>query len=117
MGLVALLVVVAVVIALTRDNGNEASRSDSAPTESTPTSTTEATVDTSTAVWPFVSGTTRYTDPVSAARGFAADFVGFTDPVVGDFRQGDSRSGEVPVQAKASAPVTTVLVRKLGDSW
>ena len=54
---------------------------------------------------------------VSVARGFATDFVGFTAPIVGEFRQGDSRSGEVPVQAKADSPVTTVLVRKLGESW
>jgi hypothetical protein len=90
--------------------------------EGTPTTTaietpTAAAVDTSTAVWPFASSATRYSDPVSAARGFATDYVGFTNPVVGEFRQGDTRSGEVPVQAKTTGPTTTVLVRQLGDSW
>ena len=54
---------------------------------------------------------------MSAARGFATDFVGFVDPVVGEFRQGDTQSGEVPVQATTTGPTTTVLVRRLGDSW
>ena len=37
----------------------------------------------------------------------------------GEFQQGDSRSGEVPVRAASNGPVTTVLVRQLGDdgSW
>ena len=43
--------------------------------------------------------------------------MGFTDPIVGAFRPGDARSGEVPVQSRAQGPVTTVLVRQLGDSW
>lgn len=71
------------------------------------------------AVWPSVSSSTRYTDPVEAATGFATTFLGFVDPVVGDFQQGDTRSGEVAVQASDSGPITTVLVRQLGadDSW
>lgn len=72
-----------------------------------------APLDTSSAVWPVPSGPV-HTSPVAAARGFAVDFVGFRSPVVGAFRQGDSRSGEVDVRAKASGPVTTVLVRQLG---
>jgi hypothetical protein len=65
------------------------------------------------------SSATRYADPVAAARGFAVDFAGFRDPVVGSFRAGDSRSGEVDVQSKATGPITTVLVRQLSgsDSW
>ena len=41
------------------------------------------------------------------------------NPVIGQFRQGDSRSGEMPVQPSATGPETTVLVRKLGadNSW
>jgi hypothetical protein len=40
-------------------------------------------------------------------------------PVIGAFRAGDSRSGEVPVQSSARGPVTTVLVRQIGTdgSW
>ena len=70
-----------------------------------------------TAVWPFTES--RYSDPVEAARRFATDFVRFTSPVVGEFRQGDARSGEVEVQPFAGGPITTVFVRQLGpdDSW
>ena len=60
-----------------------------------------------------MAGTTRYSDPVAAAGGFAVDFVGFTNPVIGSFRAGDARSGEVDVRG-AGGLVTTVLVRQLG---
>jgi hypothetical protein len=70
-----------------------------------------APVDLTTAVWP--DAATRIKDPVIAARRFAQEFVGFTSPVVGAFRQGDARSGEVDVQAKPGGPLTTVFVRQL----
>jgi hypothetical protein len=56
---------------------------------------------------------------VDAARGFAVDFVGFVDPVVGPFQAGDSQSGEVEVRPNENGPVTTVLVRQLSgsDTW
>lgn len=74
-------------------------------------------VDLSSAVWPFVESTTRYTDPVDAARGFAMEFVGFVDPQIGEFREGDSRSGEVEIRTGISEP-TIVIVRKLSDdTW
>ena len=40
-------------------------------------------------------------------------------PVLGAFRAGDARSGEVSLRAKANGPETTVLVRRLGTdaSW
>ena len=69
--------------------------------------------DPGTAVWPYLASTTRYSNPVAAARGFAVDFVGFTNPVLGSFRPGDARSGEVDVRG-AGGLVTTVLVRQLG---
>jgi hypothetical protein len=93
-----------------------------APTTEPPTTVTPTTpppaVDTTTAVFPAAGGA-RYTDPAAAARAFAVSFVGFTDPVVGSFRQGDARSGEVDVRAAATGPVTTLLVRQLGTdgSW
>ena len=119
-GIGALVAVVAIAVAIylvTRDDGS----SEQTATTSTQATTTDAQttvpVDTSTAVWPFASSATRYPDPVSAARGFATEYVGFTNPVVGNFRAGDARSGEVPVQGKSTGPITTVLVRQLGDSW
>ncbi len=72
------------------------------------------------ALWPDTAGDTRFDDPVDAARSFAVDLAGFTDPVLGDFQQGDSRSGEVEVRPTLDGPVSTVLVRQLvpgDDSW
>jgi hypothetical protein len=76
-------------------------------------------LDASTAVFPDASSTVRFPDPVQAARAFAVDFVGFTDPLVGEFMQGDARSGEVEVRPTADGPVTTVFLRQLtpGQSW
>jgi hypothetical protein len=97
-----------------------------ADTSSTSTTTTMATTSTpsttsqtETAVWPFSSSTTRYADPVEAARTFAVSYLGFVDPVVGPFQQGDTRSGEVVITPDASGPSTTVLVRQLtpDDTW
>jgi Immunoglobulin-like domain of bacterial spore germination len=85
------------------------------PSTSAPTATTAPEpVDTSTVVFPGPSSGVRYDDPVDAARGFAVDFVGFTDPLVGEFARGDARSGEVQVRPTARGPVTTVFVRQLG---
>lgn len=66
-------------------------------------------------VWPRPSSKERFDDPVKAASGFARDYAQFDDPVIGELRQGDSRSGEVPVQPFAGGPETTVLVRQLED--
>jgi hypothetical protein len=84
-------------------------------TSSHSTSTTAPAVDRSIALWPNATTSARYTDPVAAARGFATDYVGFVSPIVGTFRAGDSRSGEVTVRSTARGPVTTVLVRQLGS--
>ena len=84
------------------------------------TSTTAQTeTETQIAVWPFATSAIRYRDPAAAAREFAMTYLGFVSPVVGTFRPGDSRSGEVPIRTRPSGPETTVLVRQLGadDSW
>jgi hypothetical protein len=87
-------------------------------TVSTTTSVFAPTVDPSIPVWPRVHTSQRFDDPEALARSFATDFVGMTDPIVGAFQQGDSRSGEVPVQPRESGPVSTVLVRQLeDDTW
>lgn len=101
--------------------------STSAPTSTTgpPTSTTGSgggslTVDDAAqVVWPDPGGPTRFTSPTQAAESFATTLVGFRSPVIGEFQQGDSRSGEVEVKPSSSGPVTTVLVRQFGtdDTW
>ncbi|TFH19470.1 MAG: hypothetical protein E4H05_04530 [Acidimicrobiales bacterium] len=74
---------------------------------------------TSQAIWPWADTSTRFSDPVEAATNFATDYLGFTDPVVGDFQAGDSRSGEVEITAGTVGPTTVVFVRQLtpDDTW
>ena len=89
-----------------------------APT--TDTATTTAPDDpTRTAIWPWVDSGVRFDDPVVAAASYATDFLGFDDPVVGEFLAGDSRSGEVEITPGAIGPSTVVFVRQLtaDDSW
>jgi hypothetical protein len=138
---VFVLVVAGVAYALLRDDDSDSATTDTVATTTTglgddtttsttalsTTTTSAATTttlpdtppDTSTAVWPWASSGTRYTDPVAAATGFAVEFVGFVDPVVGDFKAGDTHSGEVDVQPNPTGPVTTVLVAQLSgsDTW
>ena len=71
------------------------------------------------AIWPWADTDTRYDDPVRAATGFATDFLGFDDPIVGEFMAGDSRSGEIELRTFATGPATIVFLRQLtaDDSW
>jgi hypothetical protein len=100
--------------------GSDSSSTTSTSRSTTTTSTSQpSNIQPGSAVWPFAGSPTRYTDPVEAARGFALDYVGFVDPVVGTFMAGDPRSGEVAIQPSPSGPVTTVVVSKLApdDTW
>ena len=118
MAVVAVLVLVAAgIIVVTRD-GEESSPTTTtlAPTTTAAPPTTGA-VNTTTAVYPTAGSSVRFDEPTDAARAFAVDFVGFVDPVVGEFQQGDSQSGEIEIRPSTSGPVTTVLVRRLGESW
>ncbi len=67
------------------------------------------------AVWPAFESNTRFHDPVAAARSFATSYVHMVEPVVGTFRAGDARSGEITLQPGSRGPVTTVLLRQLGN--
>lgn len=125
--------VLAVAVAATRDDDSKAAStttrsSGSTPstqtTNPTPTTTPSRTtalvpIDPAIAVWPYVASTTRYADPVAAARGFAVHFVGFKHPMLGAFRPVDAHSGEVDVRTRTGGPVTTVSVRQIGpdDLW
>lgn len=108
-------------------DSDETTKTTTSTTTTTTTTTTDTVVPTSppvteqpeTAVWPFASEATRFDDPVQAATSFAVDYLGFVDPVIGEFQGGDSRSGEVAIQPTSDGPVTTVFVRMLtsDDSW
>ncbi|HET9444372.1 MAG TPA: Gmad2 immunoglobulin-like domain-containing protein [Acidimicrobiales bacterium] len=127
LALVGVMALVGVIVLTPRSLDDGTSPSTTAgPSATTVPATTEpavtttpgpGAVDTTTAVFPGASSGVRFDEPVPAARAFAVDFVGFVDPVVGPFRQGDSQSGEVDVRPAPDGPVTTVLVRRLGDSW
>ena len=128
---VAIAIVALIVVVLTDDDGEVSTSpttTSGAPTTtstSTTTSTTSTTTTTmpsgaaDTAVWPAPGSGIAVTDPVEAARRFATEFVGFSDPVLGGYQGGDSRSGEVEVRPRAGGPVTTILLRQLGTdgSW
>lgn len=91
----------------------------SVPSTSTTVRPGTITVDeASEVVWPDPEGFRRFGDPAQAVRSFAVDLVGFTAPLLGTFRQGDTRSGEIEVRSRAAGPATTVLTRQLSDgSW
>jgi hypothetical protein len=57
----------------------------------------------------------RFDDPVALTQSFATEFLDFVDPAVGEFRQGDERSGEVDIVPFEGATPTTVFVRLFGD--
>ena len=120
---VALVAVIVVAVAVTGDDDGPtttASTTTSGPASTRPGSTDPVPPDEiALAVWPDAGGDVRYDDPVVAALAFATDFVGFTAPVAGEFRQGDARSGEVDVRPGADGPATTVLVRQVtpDDTW
>lgn len=92
------------------------------PTTEAPTTTvaptTTAGFDRTTAVWPGPGEPGKAT-PAEAAVGFGRDYLGMYKPeVVGEFRQGDLRSGEIDIEVEGNGPTTTVLVRQLdGTRW
>lgn len=127
---VAAIAVIVGIVGLTGDDDDQVDVADTTTTESTTTteetttSTTEETtsttdgfavVDPAPVVFPDPTTSQRFEDPVSLAASFARDYVGMTEPIVGELVEGDSRSGEVEVRAFEDADPTTVLVRQLED--
>ena len=129
LGLGAAAAVVAIVIgviALTDDDEEPVSSGGTTTTSESTTSTTESTTTTTTAfptvdpdvpIYPDPTTSQRFDDPGAAAQAFAT-WVGYTHPVIGDFQQGDARSGEIEVRAFESGAPTVVLLRQLeDDAW
>ena len=71
------------------------------------------------AIWPKRNQSSGFATPADAAQSFAVDFAGFTEPIIGEFQAGDSRSGEIQIRPNANGPITTVLLRQIDDddSW
>lgn len=128
----AVIAVVAGALLLTNDDDDTPVTSDTTTTEA-PTTTTEPTttttvestttvpfqtVDPSVPVFPDPTTSRRFDDPVALVQAFATDLVGYSDPIVGELMQGDSRSGEVELRGFAEGDPTIVLVRLLeDDTW
>ncbi len=66
-------------------------------------------------VWPNVGDSVTYDDPIAAVTRFAIDFVGFTDPIVTNFRPGEPAM--VEVRPTSDGPVTTVFLQQEQSSW
>jgi hypothetical protein len=129
LGLGAAAAVIAVVVGalvITNDDEEPVSSDDTTTTTAEgSTTTTESTtttsvfkgVDPDVPIYPDPTTSQRYDDPVAATQSFAT-WVGFTHPVIGEFQQGDSRSGEVEVRSFENGAPTIVLVRQLeDDAW
>jgi len=102
----------------TADTTTTSTDSTTSTSESTTTSAVPAGVDPGPAVFPDPTTSRRFDEPAAVAHAFATDLLGFRDPLVSDFMQGDSRSGEVEVRAFPQGNPTTVLVRQLeDDTW
>jgi len=87
-------------------------------TEATTTTSQFAVVDPAPAIFPDPATSQRFEDPGALVSTFAREYVGMTDPVIGELMQGDSRSGEVEVRGFPEGAPTTVLVRQLeDDTW
>jgi len=99
------------------------------PPSTEPTTTPAPTTDaasttvpddpTRTAIWPWAETDMRFDDPIDAATSYATDFLGFDEPLIGEFLAGDSRSGEVAIMPDTIGPTTVVFVRQLtdDDTW
>jgi hypothetical protein len=95
----------------------EADEEETTTTETAPPPQTP--VDPDAVLFPDPFTSQRFEDPQAVAAAFATDVVGMDDPTIGEFMQGDSRSGEVQVSPLDDGRVfSTVLVRQMeDDSW
>jgi hypothetical protein len=118
------------VAALVAATGASGCGNDGAETAEPPESTTTAAPveDNFPGVWPYTTAAEAeaaddetYLDPVRTAREFMRIYIGMAAPVVGEYRAGDTQSGEVEVRPRAgSRLVTTVSVRRVsgeGSPW
>jgi hypothetical protein len=119
---VALLAVVVGVLVVAGDDDDPGPGPSSTTSSTVASSTTVAASSTTvpagdidTAMFPDRLGARSFTDARTVAAAFATEELGFTDPVVGPFNAGDSRSGEVAVRVTEAGPPTVVLVRQLSD--
>lgn len=127
---VAIVLVVGLVVLDDGDDTGVIADSTSSTTDTTTTTTTTTSttttseppfqpeVDAFAVAYPSPLTSQRFESAESAAQSYAIDVLGFTELMVGEFHEGDSRSGEVPVTDREGGPETTVLVRQMeDDTW
>ena len=86
--------------------------------EETTTTIAFPTVDPAAPVFPDPTTSRRFDSPESVAQAFATDLLGVEAPILSEFMQGDTRSGEFELRSFEDGPVTLVLVRQLeDDTW
>jgi hypothetical protein len=125
----ALVVVAAVAVIAQRDNDTERPVvTEPDVTSTTPTSAptpTTAVATTQVAEEPVNLGPHRgilwshsFATPRDAAAAFARDFLGMPNPSVGEFQQGDARSGEIVIHPKPTGTqATTLALREYDSQW
>jgi hypothetical protein len=104
--------------------GDDGGGGGSASTPATSTATTPQTMFDN-ALWPDPADATEDATPRAVARSFVEDFVGMRKPALGEFQQGDARSGEVPVLLRGEdgtvqedRVIATIALRQLdGARW
>ena len=75
-------------------------------------------VDPFSVAYPSPTTSQRFDSPESAAQSYATEVLGFTELELGEYREGDNRSGEVPISDRPDGPETSVLVRQMeDDTW
>ena len=131
----AVLLVVVGLLVLDGDDAEEGIVADSTSTTTESTTTTEGPTTTTTegptttvtftpevdpyaVAFPGPGTSRRFDSPEPAAQAYATEVLGFTELVVGDFQQGDSRSGEVEITDRPGRQVTVVMLRQMeDDTW
>ncbi|MDZ7675274.1 MAG: Gmad2 immunoglobulin-like domain-containing protein [Acidimicrobiales bacterium] len=94
-------------------------------TTTTTTTTTEPTtttftrqVDPAEVAYPSPDTSQRFQSAEAAGQSYATDVLGFTELELGEFREGDSRSGELPITDGSASQETVILLRKMADdTW
>lgn len=125
-----LLVVIGLVVTNEDDEEPVVADSTTSTTEATtttPTSTSTTTtpadafppdVDPYGVAYPSPLSSQRFESPDAAAQSYATQVLGFTELELGEFQQGDSRSGEIEITDRPGNAVTTIILRQMeDDTW
>ena len=97
---------------------------DDGPSTTASTATAPPPAEQPNALWPSPEEARHTMTPGDVARSFAEDFIGVRRPALGEFQQGDSRSGEIAVMRRGEnghptqRVIATIALRQLdGKRW